>query len=46
MNQTLDLQLENLDPLEAPLTDREWGIVGGAAFAAGVAFGIGVVLIT
>lgn len=44
MNQTLDLQLESLDALEAPLTDREWGIIGGAAFAVGLAIGIGVVL--
>jgi hypothetical protein len=36
MTDNLDLALESLDALEAPLTDMEWGIIAGAAFTLGV----------
>lgn len=32
----LDLNLEALDTLEAPLTDMEWGLLAGGAFALGI----------
>lgn len=32
----MDLTLETLDVIEAPLTDMEWGIAAGVAFGAGV----------
>lgn len=35
MAQSLDLHLEELEDIEAPLTDMEWGLLAGAA-AAGV----------
>lgn len=28
----LDLSLESLDEMQAPLTDTEWGVIAGAAF--------------
>lgn len=28
----LDLSLEKLDEIEAPLSDTEWGVIAGAAF--------------
>jgi hypothetical protein len=36
----LDLSLETLDDIEAPLTDMEWGILAGAAFGAGMWIGV------
>lgn len=42
MNTTLDLSLESLDNLEAPLTDMEWGLAAGAAFAGGILIGIAI----
>jgi hypothetical protein len=42
MNETLDLSLEALDRFEAPLTDREWGLLAGAAFMGGVLIGLAV----
>lgn len=38
----LDLSLETLDDIEAPLTDTEWGIIAGVAFGAGLWIGIAV----
>lgn len=40
MNETLDLSIETLDRVEAPLTDREWGLLAGVAFMGGVLLGI------
>ena len=39
MNTTLDLTLEKLDEIEAPLSDTAWGVIAGVAFAAGVVVG-------
>jgi len=44
MSNVLDLNIEALDAIEAPLTDMEWGIVAGLAFSAGVAIGIAIVV--
>ena len=44
MDLALDLQLEELDQFEAPLTDMEWGLLAGGSLAAGVAVGLIVVL--
>lgn len=40
MNQSIELEMDELDAIDAPLSDMEWGIIGGAAFAAGVLIGI------
>ena len=42
MTNTLDLSLDQLDPMEAPLTDMEWGIGAGAAFAGGFLIGLAI----
>lgn len=42
MTNNLDLAIEPLDALEAPLTDMEWGLIAGAAFAGGVLIGIAI----
>jgi hypothetical protein len=42
MDNTLDLSLEPLDDIEAPLSDMEWGGLAGAAFAGGVLIGIAI----
>ena len=33
---SLDLSLESLDDMEAPLSDMEWGILAGAGFGFGM----------
>lgn len=42
MNTTLDLSLETLDDMEAPLSDMEWGLLAGGAFAGGILVGIAI----
>jgi hypothetical protein len=42
MNATLDLSLVALEEMEAPLTDMEWGLLAGAAFAGGILIGIAI----
>jgi hypothetical protein len=36
MNSQMNLTLEQLESIEAPLTDMEWGIAAGLVFFAGV----------
>ena len=40
----LNLTMEVLDPIDAPLSDLEWGALAGAAFGVGVVVGAAVVL--
>jgi len=42
MEKKLDLVLEQLETIDAPLTDREWGILAGAGFVGGVLIGIAI----
>jgi hypothetical protein len=39
----LDLVIESLEPIDAPLSDREWGLAAGVAFIAGVVAGAAIV---
>jgi hypothetical protein len=45
VNDKLDLTLETLEAFEAPLSDREAGIIVGAAFGVGVLAGIGLAIL-
>ncbi len=40
----LNLSLERLDTIEAPLSDLEWGVIAGAAFGIGVIVGAVIVI--
>ena len=40
MNASLELTLDELEALEAPLTDMEWGIIAGAALGVGILIGL------
>lgn len=44
MDNTLDLALESLDAIEAPLSDFEGGLICGALFGIGVIVGAAIVL--
>lgn len=39
MNNNMDLSVERLDEIEAPLTDLEWGLLAGAVLVAGAVAG-------
>ncbi|MEH6433513.1 MULTISPECIES: hypothetical protein [unclassified Massilia] len=39
----MNLQIETLEQVEAPLTDMEWGMIGGAALIAGYYIGAAIV---
>ena len=41
---TMNLQLESLDSIEAPLTDTEVGIIVGVVGSIGFAVGVAIVL--
>jgi hypothetical protein len=40
----MDLTLDKLDCIEAPISDLEWGIIAGAAFGLGVVVGAAIIL--
>ena len=43
MNNSIELEMDVLDTIDSPLlSDMEWGIAGGAAFAAGVLIGMAI----
>jgi hypothetical protein len=39
MNNKMDLNVESLESIEAPLSDYEWGLIAGAAMLAGAVAG-------
>lgn len=39
----MNLQIEKLDQVEAPLSDMEWGMIGGAALIAGYYVGVAII---
>ena len=42
MKEAIDLRLEELDDVEAPMTDMEWGVAAGVVFGAGIWIGVAI----
>jgi hypothetical protein len=43
MKTAMDLSLDKLETIEAPITDMEWGVLVGVAFGVGVWIGVAIV---